>query len=123
MIAGTAARIAIHPLDVVKKRLQVGRSLMLERGAARFYGQRAMRISSGDWALGVAARIVRSEGVAGLFRGIFPGIVKASVSSALCFSLYESLTAILSGCDRLVALPGGEDDDCTYHDVKRKSTS
>ena len=123
MIAGTAARIAIHPLDVVKKRLQVGRSLMLERGAARFYGQRAMRISSGDWALGVAARIVRSEGVAGLFRGIFPGIVKASVSSALCFSLYESLTAILSGCDRLVALSGGEDDDCTYHDVKRKSTS
>ena len=76
-----------------------------------------MRISGGDWALGVAARILRAEGVAGLFRGILPGIAKASVSSALCFSLYESITALLLlSCEerRAAGSGGGGDDDDSF---------
>ena len=83
LIAGLVARVVIHPLDVVKKRFQVAG---LQRSLR--YGP-AMKIGVSDSIFLVASKIIQQEGVSALFKGLTPGLVKAAVSSALCFTLYE----------------------------------
>lgn len=83
MIAGTLARVSIHPFDVVKKRFQVAGLIRNSR-----YGP-TMRIASNDSIVNIVNRIVEQEGYSGLFKGLTPAIMKAAISSALCFTVYE----------------------------------
>lgn len=86
LAAGTAAKICCHPLDVVKKRFQVEG---LRRNPS--YGasiEESMYKNVWDAIL----RIFEAEGIAGLYKGLFPSLVKAAPAAALTFVVYESMS-------------------------------
>ncbi|KAJ7535606.1 hypothetical protein O6H91_12G039900 [Diphasiastrum complanatum] len=81
--AGTLAKVFCHPLDVVKKRYQI-------EGLARHprYGAKVEeRAYKSVWH--AVYRILESEGWAGLYKGMFPSVVKAGPASAITFVVYE----------------------------------
>ena len=70
-----AARLIVHPLDVVKKRFQVAglnRSLR--------YGERVAAQAGGF--MGVVRTIVAREGPRGFYKGLLPGLIKSAPASA-----------------------------------------
>ncbi|KAG2398457.1 Mitochondrial thiamine diphosphate carrier 2 [Vigna angularis] len=81
--AGTCAKLATHPLDVVKKRFQI-------EGLQRHprYGARVEHRAYSNM-LDAIKRILQMEGWAGLYKGIVPSTVKAAPANAVTFVAYE----------------------------------
>lgn len=80
--AGMVAKLATHPLDTVKKRLQV-RGM----GRAAVYGE--TREYAGT--LDALVRIAREEGVLhGWYKGTVPSLLKAGLGAAITFASYEA---------------------------------
>ncbi|KXZ44653.1 hypothetical protein GPECTOR_64g147 [Gonium pectorale] len=90
LLAGLLAKLASHPLDVAKKRYQVAGLKRSLRYGARVEAGFAMR--SLAQSLG---HIYRSEGVAGLWKGSVPSIIKAAPSAAITFAAYDAILAWL----------------------------
>ncbi|KIZ04995.1 thiamine pyrophosphate carrier [Monoraphidium neglectum] len=88
LLAGLVAKLTSHPLDVAKKRYQVAglpRSLR--------YGARVERTLAIQPLFSCLAEIYQREGVAGLWKGSVPSIVKAAPAAALTFLAYEQIIA------------------------------
>lgn len=83
LAAGTCAKLVCHPLDVVKKRFQI-------EGLQRHpkYGARVEHRAYRNM-FDALSRILRSEGWAGLYKGIVPSTVKAAPAGAVTFVAYE----------------------------------
>lgn len=84
LLAGLLAKLASHPLDVAKKRYQVAGLQRSLRYGARVEAGLALR-SLGETLL----VIYRTEGVAGLWKGSIPSIIKAAPSAAITFTAYD----------------------------------
>ena len=91
LLAGLAAKLATHPLDVAKKRYQVAGLPRSLRYGARVEGRLAARPL-----MACLAEIYAREGVAGLWKGSVPSIVKAAPAAALTFTAYEAIAAWLA---------------------------
>jgi solute carrier family 25 thiamine pyrophosphate transporter 19 len=90
LAAGLIAKLGSHPLDVAKKRYQVAglpRSLR--------YGERVQGQLSVMPLMTCLGNIYHREGVAGLWKGSVPSIVKAAPAAAITFSAYEAIIALL----------------------------
>lgn len=86
-IGGTAGKLAVYPLDTVKKRLQV-------QGMVRDARYGAMRSYDGIWHALVT--IAREEGVVrGWYKGTAPSVIKAAAAAGLTFWSYESAASWL----------------------------
>ncbi|CAA0817486.1 Mitochondrial substrate carrier family protein [Striga hermonthica] len=83
LAAGTCAKAVCHPLDVVKKRFQVEGLQRDPRYGARVEHQAYRNMYDG------LRQILYAEGVAGLYKGIVPSIVKAAPAGAVTFVAYE----------------------------------
>ncbi|KAK3038966.1 hypothetical protein RJ639_027451 [Escallonia herrerae] len=83
LAAGTCAKLVCHPLDVVKKRFQV-------EGLPRHprYGARVEHRAYTNM-YDAIRQILRTEGWAGLYKGIVPSIIKAAPAGAVTFVAYE----------------------------------
>lgn len=81
--AGAIAATIVCPLDVLKTRLQV--STLRSGGDAYVSTYQSL------------AHIAKTEGVAGLYRGLTPTIVALLPNWAVYFTVYESLKQVLSG--------------------------
>ncbi|MQM00567.1 hypothetical protein Taro_033310 [Colocasia esculenta] len=83
LAAGTCAKAVCHPLDVVKKRFQI-------EGLQRHprYGERVENRAYRNM-LDALRQILRREGLNGLYKGIFPSIIKAAPAGAVTFVAYE----------------------------------
>ncbi|KAJ4847053.1 hypothetical protein Tsubulata_037446 [Turnera subulata] len=83
LAAGTCAKLACHPLDVVKKRFQI-------EGLQRHtkYGARIEQDAYRNM-FDALRRILLREGWAGLYKGIVPSTVKAAPAGAVTFVAYE----------------------------------
>ncbi|KAL1372515.1 hypothetical protein HN51_002656 [Arachis hypogaea] len=83
LAAGTCAKLVCHPLDVVKKRFQIEGLQRHPRYGARveLHAYRNM--------FDALSQIIRSEGWAGLYKGIIPSTVKAAPAGAVTFVAYE----------------------------------
>ncbi|CAM0884641.1 unnamed protein product [Alopecurus aequalis] len=81
--AGTFSKAACHPLDVVKKRFQI-------EGLKRHprYGAR-IESSTYKGMYHALKEIVVKEGVGGLYKGLFPSVVKSAPAGAVTFVAYE----------------------------------
>ncbi|ELK30974.1 Mitochondrial thiamine pyrophosphate carrier [Myotis davidii] len=79
--AGVISKTLTYPLDLVKKRLQVGG---FEQARASF-GQ----VRSYQGLLDCARQVLREEGVPGFFKGLSPSLLKAALSTGLVFFWYE----------------------------------
>ncbi|GAB4856280.1 hypothetical protein Ancab_014208 [Ancistrocladus abbreviatus] len=84
LAAGTCAKVVCHPLDVVKKRFQIEG---LERHPR--YGARVEHRAYHNM-FDALHRILKTEGWAGLYKGIVPSVVKAAPAGAVTFVAYES---------------------------------
>ncbi|XP_012634250.1 mitochondrial thiamine pyrophosphate carrier isoform X1 [Microcebus murinus] len=79
--AGVISKTLTYPLDLFKKRLQVGG---FEHARATF-GQ----VRSYGGLLDCAKQMLQDEGALGFFKGLSPSLLKAAVSTGLIFSWYE----------------------------------
>ncbi|XP_035198632.1 mitochondrial thiamine pyrophosphate carrier isoform X1 [Oxyura jamaicensis] len=85
--AGIISKTLTYPLDLIKKRLQVGG---FERARAAF-GQ--VRMYRG--LLDCLRQVMREEGLGGFFKGLSPSLLKAAVSTGLVFFSYELFCSLL----------------------------
>ncbi|NXE38644.1 TPC protein, partial [Ptilorrhoa leucosticta] len=85
--AGVISKTLTYPLDVVKKRLQVGG---FEHARAAF-GQ--VRTYGG--LLDCMRQIMQEEGLGGFFKGLSPSLLKAAFSTGLIFFWYELFCSLL----------------------------
>ncbi|KAF4012898.1 hypothetical protein G4228_003596 [Cervus hanglu yarkandensis] len=86
--AGVISKTLTYPLDLFKKRLQVGG---FEQARASF-GQ----VRSYKGLLDCAGQVLREEGAQGCFKGLSPSLLKAALSTGLVFFWYELFCAVLS---------------------------
>eukprot|EP00050_Salpingoeca_kvevrii_P022452 m.126637 g.126637 ORF g.126637 m.126637 type:complete len:310 (+) comp9710_c1_seq3:62-991(+) len=84
--SGVLSKLIVYPLDTVKKRLQIqGFEL-----ARRPFGQVAQY--HGPWHC--VTTIARQEGAAALYKGLYPAMIKAAVTTMLSFTFYEWATKL-----------------------------
>ncbi|GLJ46065.1 hypothetical protein SUGI_0970450 [Cryptomeria japonica] len=83
LAAGTVAKVVCHPLDVVKKRFQVEGL----RRHPRYGASVEEKTYKGMW--DALRRIMQAEGLAGLYKGIVPSVIKAAPAGAVTFVVYE----------------------------------
>ena len=76
LAAGFAATLATQPFDLVKTRIQL---------QPRAYPS----------TLAAARRVLADEGPAGFFRGMFPRLMRKTLSSAMTWAIYEEVVHIL----------------------------
>lgn len=87
--AGTSAKAICHPLDVVKKRFQVeGLQRDLKYGA---------RVENSTYKnmYDALRQILLTEGWAGLYKGIYPSLIKSAPAAAVTFVAYEYISDYL----------------------------
>lgn len=85
-IAGTLGKLSVYPLDTVKKRLQV-------QGMKRNETYGAIRVYTGT--LHAIRSIISEEGIAGLYKGLSPSLLKAGTGAAVTFWSYEFAVSCL----------------------------
>ncbi|XP_062936638.1 mitochondrial thiamine pyrophosphate carrier [Cynocephalus volans] len=79
--AGVISKTLTYPLDLIKKRLQVGG---FEQARATFGQVRHYR-----GVLDCAKQVLQEEGTQGLFKGLSPSLLKAALSTGFMFFWYE----------------------------------
>lgn len=84
--AGTSAKAVCHPLDVVKKRFQI-------EGLQRHpkYGARVENSTYKNM-YDALRQILRAEGFAGLYKGMYPSLIKSAPAGAVTFVAYEYIS-------------------------------
>lgn len=87
-LAGLCAKTSIYPFDLAKKRMQVQG---FEEGR-KIFGQVFQCRGFTDCLI----NIYRIEGFQGYFKGLYPSLIKAVVTTALHFSTYEMICKGLS---------------------------
>ncbi|WOK96125.1 hypothetical protein Cni_G04832 [Canna indica] len=83
LAAGTCAKALCHPLDVVKKRFQIEGLQRHPRYGAPVESHRYKNMYH------ALREILRTEGWPGLYKGIFPSLIKSAPAGAVTFVAYE----------------------------------
>ncbi|XP_035223670.1 mitochondrial thiamine pyrophosphate carrier-like isoform X1 [Stegodyphus dumicola] len=86
--SGIAAKVLVYPLDLIKKRFQVQGF----EEARKAFG--AVRRYTG--VLHCASCILREEGFIGLYKGLWPSVLKAACTTGSHFLYYEETLKILA---------------------------
>ncbi|XP_072985903.1 mitochondrial thiamine diphosphate carrier 2-like isoform X1 [Typha latifolia] len=84
--AGAFAKSVCHPLDVVKKRFQIEGLQRHPKYGARIESETYKNMYH------ALKEIVVKEGWAGLYKGIFPSLVKSAPAAAVTFVSYEYIS-------------------------------
>ena len=79
--AGICAKVIVYPLDMVKKRLQI---VGFAKGRAAFGATRTYQ-----GLIHCLKTVVIEEGARGLYKGLWPSVVKAMVTVGCSFWAYE----------------------------------
>ncbi len=85
--AGVCAKVAVYPMDLVKKRLQIqgfehGR---VGFGDSRLYGG----------IVDCLRKVAYEERLKGIYKGLWPSLLKAAASTGLHFFVYEQSCNLL----------------------------
>lgn len=86
-LTGLSARSIVYPLDVVKKRLQIQGFEHHHQTYGRHF------VCTGF--IHCIVSTVQREGAIGLFKGMAPSILKAVVTTALNFGIYDEIKKML----------------------------
>ena len=81
-ISGAVSKIIVYPLDTVKKRIQI----------QSVYGS-SSTYYNGMW--DCLATTIRIEGIQGLYRGLFPSVLKTTLGSGLAFTFFRTTKNLL----------------------------
>ncbi|XP_053564924.1 mitochondrial thiamine pyrophosphate carrier [Bombina bombina] len=104
--AGVISKTATYPLDLFKKRLQVGG---FEQARAAFGEVRTY-----NGLLDCALRIRREEGLRGFFKGLSPSILKAAFSTGLTFFTYELFCSLLVNIKKAKEAPQRKNENVVH---------
>ncbi|CAN9505900.1 unnamed protein product [Ophioblennius macclurei] len=85
--AGMISKTITYPFDLFKKRLQVGGF----EAARIHFGQ----VRSYKGPIDCAVQIAKEEGLRGFFKGLFPSMVKAALSTGFIFFWYEVFVNVI----------------------------
>lgn len=77
--SGIVSKLAVLPLDVLKKRLQI-QGLHAHRDSSNFHRNNMTQ---------TIKQIYSADGIPGFFRGAVPSALKAGISAGLTFTFYE----------------------------------
>lgn len=93
--AGAAAELAVYPMEVVRRRMQVAAmQLAAASGGAGAASSSSLAALAGATSFrGAAASLVRERGVAGLYAGLGPTMLQVLPSAALSYYAYEVFKA------------------------------
>ena len=86
-LAGITTKLAVYPLDLAKKRLQI-------QGFATNRTTFGKHFICND-AFNCLAKTAAHEGIKGLYKGLYPALLKAGFTTAFYFALYDEIVAIL----------------------------
>jgi solute carrier family 25 S-adenosylmethionine transporter 26 len=89
-IAGAFTYVCLHPLDTVKTKLQM-------RGASQLY--------AGLGTVEVMGRVLKENGIGGLYSGVSAVLVGSTISSAIYFGTCEFAKAFLISKTTLLQIP------------------
>uniref|UniRef100_A0A6B2LAU1 ADP,ATP carrier protein n=1 Tax=Arcella intermedia TaxID=1963864 RepID=A0A6B2LAU1_9EUKA len=92
-VAGCFSKLMVLPFDVVKKRLQIHGLNMYRENQKNTQNLRLMRCPS---FFGTIHDIYKFEGPSSFFKGAVPSILKASIQTAVVFTLFENSKAFLT---------------------------
>ncbi|KAI5718019.1 hypothetical protein M8J77_014965 [Diaphorina citri] len=87
-VAGLTSKVAIYPLDLAKKRIQVQGFDDARRDFGKTFQCRTL--------LDCLWKTYRQESLRGLYKGLSPSLLKAGVTSACHFTAYEHTLRLLS---------------------------
>uniref|UniRef100_A0AAV1USD5 Mitochondrial thiamine pyrophosphate carrier 1 n=1 Tax=Peronospora matthiolae TaxID=2874970 RepID=A0AAV1USD5_9STRA len=85
-VAGLLSKLAVYPLDTVKKRMQM-------RHVPRSEAYGVIPMYSSSWRCFVD--VLQREGVRGLYKGTVPSLLKSVVSASATFATYELTLEVL----------------------------
>ena len=92
--AGAAAELAMYPMEVVRRRMQVAAMQVAAASSASAAGlPAACALSNATTFRGAAASLLRERGVAGLYAGVGPTMLQVLPSAALSYYAYEVFKA------------------------------
>eukprot|EP00455_Lapot_gusevi_P042954 TRINITY_DN5169_c0_g1_i4.p1 TRINITY_DN5169_c0_g1~~TRINITY_DN5169_c0_g1_i4.p1 ORF type:complete len:316 (+),score=27.65 TRINITY_DN5169_c0_g1_i4:79-1026(+) len=80
-MSGLAAKIGTYPLDVARRRFQVSGFQFAAKAVVSHHKYRGL--------IECISLIVRNEGIASLYRGSVPSIIKSALSTAISFSIFD----------------------------------
>lgn len=86
--AGLCAKVTVYPLDMIKKRLQIQG---FQHGRPKDFGKTPCYRGLSH----CVKEILRTEGIHGLYKGLNPSMVKAMVTVASHFYVYEQTCRLL----------------------------
>ncbi|XP_015445255.1 mitochondrial thiamine pyrophosphate carrier isoform X3 [Pteropus alecto] len=84
--AGVISKTLTYPLDLFKKRLQVGG---FEQARVTFGQSPSPQVRSYRGLLDCAKQVLQEEGARGFYKGLSPSLLKAALSTGLVFFWYE----------------------------------
>ncbi|TYZ62911.1 hypothetical protein PybrP1_000340 [[Pythium] brassicae (nom. inval.)] len=102
-VAGLLSKLAVYPLDTVKKRMQ-----MRQVPRCATYGVIPHYASS----LACLRGILRREGLRGLYKGTAPSLLKSVVAHSSTFATYEAALSASRNCRRLASATSRSIDIC-----------
>ncbi|XP_029658915.1 mitochondrial thiamine pyrophosphate carrier-like [Formica exsecta] len=85
--AGFIAKTIVYPFDLARKRLQIQGFQHGRKGFGKFFQCNGL--------LDCLRVTLKEEGVQGLFKGLVPSQIKAAITSALHFTVYEQVLLLL----------------------------
>ena len=91
-LSGACAAFALTPIELIKCRVQVAN---LQSGLYEYGVEQKMRVKTGVWS--TLKSVLRSDGVAGLFRGFTPTLIRETGGGALWFGTYEGVNRLQIG--------------------------
>ncbi|XP_031838499.1 mitochondrial thiamine pyrophosphate carrier [Nomia melanderi] len=94
-VAGLLAKTVIYPLDLSRKRLQIQGFQHGRKGFGTFFSCTGM--------LDCLRLTLKVEGPRGLFKGLAPSQLKAAVTTALHFTIYEQCLKLINTVRKLHA--------------------
>uniref|UniRef100_A0A1Q3F3D6 Mitochondrial thiamine pyrophosphate carrier n=1 Tax=Culex tarsalis TaxID=7177 RepID=A0A1Q3F3D6_CULTA len=87
-MAGLSTKLLVYPLDLTKKRLQIQGFSRNRTTFGRHFVCNHMVQCLYD--------VTRNEGVRGLYKGLSPSLLKAGLTSAFYFSIYDGLLSLFN---------------------------
>ncbi|XP_077978623.1 mitochondrial substrate carrier family protein ucpB-like [Glandiceps talaboti] len=98
LLAGTScmcAAFVTNPIDVIKIRLQLEGELAAQKGT----GVAVFKNRYYDGFIRGGVKIVKDEGVRGLYKGVFPSLLREGTYSTIRLGAYEPLKGFLGATD------------------------
>ncbi|XP_055609557.1 mitochondrial thiamine pyrophosphate carrier-like [Uranotaenia lowii] len=87
-LAGLCTKLLVYPLDLAKKRMQIQGFAKSRQTFGRHFVCKSM--------FNCMYIIVKQEGFVGLYKGLYPALLKACFMSAFYFAIYDEMVWILN---------------------------